>query len=177
MSDRVALAHDVSQSLRDIPNFPEPGVIFKDFTPLLADPELSARVVADVVDRRRGFVDVVVGIEARGFIFGSVMAHQLGVPFVPIRKAGKLPSECYQVSYDLEYGSATVEMHKDAIEPGKRVLLIDDVLATGGTAAAAADLIAAAHATVVALEVILELTFLAGRDVLSNMEVVTLLQD
>ncbi|WP_311198012.1 phosphoribosyltransferase family protein [Ornithinimicrobium sp. INDO-MA30-4] len=96
MSNREELARDVSDALRDIPDFPEEGVVFKDFTPLLANPELSARVVADVVDRRRGEVDVVVGIEARGFIFGSVMAHQLGVPFIPIRKAGKLPAECFQ---------------------------------------------------------------------------------
>ncbi|MBW8173319.1 adenine phosphoribosyltransferase [Ornithinimicrobium sp. Arc0846-15] len=177
MNNREELARDVSNALRDVPDFPEKGVVFKDFTPLLADPELSARVVADVVDRRRGEVDVIVGIEARGFIFGSVMAHQLGVPFIPIRKAGKLPAECFQVSYELEYGSAVVEMHTDAIAPGTRALLIDDVLATGGTACAAAELIAAAQGIVAGLEVILELSFLNGRDRLPAMDVVTLLTD
>lgn len=157
------LADDVSSALRDIPDFPVPGVTFKDFTPLLADAELSARVIEDVVSRHRGRADVVAGIEARGFVFGAVVAHHLGVGFVPIRKAGKLPSQTYSVDYDLEYGSATLQMHVDALQPGQRVLVIDDVLATGGTVAATVALIERAGAHVSAVEVVLEIGALEGR--------------
>lgn len=172
-----ALARDVAESLRSIPDFPEPGVVFKDFTPVLLDAPLRARVVADVVDRHRGRVDAVVGIEARGFILGAVVAHELGVGFVPVRKAGKLPSRTHAVSYDLEYGSATIEMHQDAIRPGQRVLVVDDVLATGGTAAATCDLVQRCGGTVTGIEVVLELAFLEGRSRLGNYPVTALLTE
>ena len=125
------LAALVSARLEDIPDFPKPGVVFKDFTPLLRDPAASRAVVQDVVRRRQGDVDVVVGIEARGFILGAAMAYALGVGFVPVRKAGKLPGEIHSASYTLEYGTATIEMHKDAVVAGDRVLIVDDVFTTG----------------------------------------------
>ncbi|MGB3829167.1 MAG: adenine phosphoribosyltransferase [Ornithinimicrobium sp.] len=157
------LARDVAAVLRDIPDFPQPGVTFKDFTPLLADAQLSRRVVADVVGRHHGHADVVAGIEARGFVFGAVVSQQLGVGFVPIRKAGKLPCDTYTVEYELEYGQATLEMHVDAVRPGQRVLVVDDVLATGGTVAATIELIRRAGAQVVGVEVVLEISALQGR--------------
>lgn len=160
---RPGLAADVRAALRDVPDFPEPGVVFKDVTPLLLDPELSARVVADVVQRHRGAVDLVVGIEARGFILGAVVAHELAVGFVPVRKAGKLPSDRHTVDYELEYGSATIEMHLDAVRPGQRVLVVDDVLASGGTAAAAADLVRRCDGVVVGVDVLIEIPALGGR--------------
>ncbi|WP_462417453.1 adenine phosphoribosyltransferase [Kytococcus sp. Marseille-QA3725] len=169
------LSELVASRLEDIPDFPKPGVVFKDFTPLLRDPHASRAVVDDVVRRRGGQVDVVVGIEARGFILGSAMAHALGVGFVPVRKAGKLPGETHSASYTLEYGTATIEMHKDAVRPGDRVLIVDDVLATGGTAAACVRLVREAGATVTGLEVVLELGFLGGRAQLEGIDVVSLL--
>ena len=169
------LARDVAHGLRDIPDFPEPGVVFKDFTPLLLETDLRSRVVSDIVQRRAGAVDVVIGIEARGFILGAVVAHDLGVGFVPVRKAGKLPGPTHSVSYSLEYGTATIEMHTDAIRPGQRVLVIDDVLATGGTAAATLALVERCGGVVVAVEVVLELAFLQGRDQLVGHEVHALL--
>ncbi|WP_109471243.1 adenine phosphoribosyltransferase [Ornithinimicrobium cavernae] len=171
------LAADVAASLRAIPDFPEPGVVFKDFTPLLLDPALRDRVVADVVRRRAGSADVVIGIEARGFILGSVIAHELGAGFVPVRKQGKLPAQTHSVSYDLEYGTATIEVHTDALRPGQRVLVVDDVLATGGTAAAAVELVRRCDAEVVGVEVVLELGFLHGRQRLGGTDVHALLVD
>src|SRR6476661_9468477 len=120
----------VLSRIRDIPDFPQPGVLFKDFTPLLADGEAFAAVVHDVAGRYAGQVDVVVGIEARGFIIGAAVAYELGLGIVPVRKAGKLPGETLKESYALEYGTAEIEVHTDAFEPGQRVLVIDDVLAT-----------------------------------------------
>lgn len=171
------LARDVANALRAIPDFPEPGVVFKDFTPLLLDVPLRDRVVADVLTRRGHGVDLVIGIEARGFILGSVVAHGLGVGFVPVRKAGKLPWDTHTVSYSLEYGEATIEVHTDAVRPGQRVLIVDDVLATGGTAAAAVELVQRAGGEVVAVEVILELGFLEGRSRLTGTEIHALLTD
>ncbi|QRO86445.1 adenine phosphoribosyltransferase [Kytococcus sedentarius] len=168
------LAALVSARLEDIPDFPKPGVVFKDFTPLLRDPAASRAVVQDVVRRRQGDVDVVVGIEARGFILGAAMAYALGVGFVPVRKAGKLPGETHSASYTLEYGTATIEMHQDAVVAGDRVLIVDDVLATGGTAAACVSLVRDAGASVVGVEVVLELAFLAGRKQLEDIDVVSL---
>lgn len=160
---RERLSEEVAAALRDIPDFPRPGVVFKDFTPLLLDPPLRRRVVADVVERHRGGVDIVAGVEARGFVLGAVVAHELDVGFVPVRKAGKLPGDVHAVAYDLEYGSETIELHRDAIRPGQRVLVVDDVLATGGTAAATCELVERCEGVVAAVEVILELTFLHGR--------------
>jgi adenine phosphoribosyltransferase len=166
--------HDlVASRLRDIPDFPEPGVVFKDVTPLLADGEAFSAVVRDIAERRRGTVDLVAGIEARGFIFGAAVAHELGIGFVPVRKAGKLPGRTRGVSYDLEYGSATIEIHEDSFVGGERVLVVDDVLATGGTAAATCELLEGSNATVVAFEALVELAFLAGRARLPGRDVHT----
>lgn len=172
-----SLAGDVAAALRSIPDFPEAGVVFKDFTPVLLDAPLRTRVVRDVVDRHRGAVDVVVGIEARGFIIGAVVAHELGVGFALVRKEGKLPGATHSVSYDLEYGSATIEVHEDAIQPGQRVLVVDDVLATGGTAAATCDLVERCGGSVAGVEVVLELSFLDGRSRLGGYPVTALLTD
>ena len=154
----------VLSRIRDIPDFPQPGVLFKDFTPLLADGEAFAAVVHDVAGRYAGQVDVVVGIEARGFIIGAAVAHHLDIGFVPVRKSGKLPGPSLSEEYTLEYGSAVLEMHESALQPGQRVLVVDDVLATGGTVAATCLLVERAGATVTGIDVVLELTFLGGRE-------------
>jgi adenine phosphoribosyltransferase len=157
------VAQVVLEHLRDIPDFPKPGVLFKDFTPLIADGPALRTVVQDIAGRYAGRVDVIVGIEARGFILGAAVAYELGLGMVPIRKAGKLPGETLKESYALEYGHAEIEVHTDAFESGQRVLIIDDVLATGGTAEATASLVERAGAEVTAIEVVLELAFLGGR--------------
>ena len=160
--------------MRDVADFPTPGVVFKDVSPLLADPAGLRTVVGALAEPGRTtargdaggsepVVDKVVGLEARGFIFGAPVALALGAGFVPVRKAGKLPGSTHRVSYALEYGEAVVEIHQDALAPGDRVLVVDDVLATGGTAAAARTLVEACGATVTALSVVLELAFLDGR--------------
>ncbi|HYN66814.1 MAG TPA: adenine phosphoribosyltransferase [Ornithinibacter sp.] len=165
----------VASSLRDVPDFPQPGVVFKDITPLLADPRAFATVVAALAQRHVDSVDLVAGVEARGFVVGAALAHALGVGFVPVRKAGKLPGETVSISYDLEYGSAEIEVHADAFVGGERVLLVDDVLATGGTAAAAWDLLEQAGAEVVGFECVVELAFLGGRARLGSRPVGALL--
>ena len=165
----------VASSLRDVPDFPQPGVVFKDITPLLADPRAFATVVAALAQRHVDGVDLVAGVEARGFVVGAALAHALGVGFVPVRKAGKLPGETVSISYDLEYGSAEIEVHADAFVGGERVLLVDDVLATGGTAAAAWDLLEQAGAAVVGFECVVELAFLGGRARLGSRPVGALL--
>ena len=174
--DRAALAALVASRLRDVQDFPEPGVLFKDFTPLLADPHAMRAVVDDVVARYEGRIDVITGIEARGFMIGTACAVALAVPFVPIRKKGKLPAATFTASYDLEYGSATIEVHQDACGPGQRVLIMDDVLATGGTAAAACELVDRTGAQVVAVDIVCEISSLGGRDRLRDRDVQALLQ-
>ena len=164
----ASLAELVDARLRDVKDFPSPGIVFKDVTPVLADAEVFSAVVRDMAERRRGTVDVVVGIEARGFIFGAALAHELGLGFVPVRKAGKLPGATRGLTYELEYGTATIEIHEDAFVAGARVLLVDDVLATGGTAEAACRLLEQAGAEVVAFETLVELAFLAGRERLAR---------
>jgi adenine phosphoribosyltransferase len=168
MTGLDAAARDlVLARIRDVPDFPEPGIMFKDITPLLADPAAFAVVVAAFAEQGGpaglGPVDKVVGIEARGFILAAPVALQLGVGFVPVRKQGKLPGATVTGSYALEYGEATIEVVTDAFSAGDRVLVIDDVLATGGTAEATIDLVRRAGAEVVGLSVLLELSFLAGR--------------
>ena len=158
----------VASRLRDIPDFPVPGVTFKDFTPLLSDGPALRAVVQDISRRYAGRVDVVVGIEARGFILGSAVAYELGIGFVPVRKAGKLPGLTHSAEYDLEYGSAAIEVHADAFAGRARALVMDDVLATGGTAEATCALIEQAGASVEAVEVVLELYFLNGRSKLAG---------
>lgn len=165
------------QTIRDIPDFPKEGVTFKDITPLLADPAaFSSAVDAIVVSFGRGTIDKVVGIEARGFIIAAPVAYHFGAGFVPLRKPGKLPYQTLSQTYDLEYGQDTLEIHADAVAPGDRVLIVDDVLATGGTARAAADLVQQAGATVTGLAFVIELEFLKGAARLSDFEFVSLLK-
>jgi len=157
-----ALARRIDALLRDVADFPQPGVLFKDISPLLADAAAFDDVVHAMAATVDGPVDVVSGVEARGFLMAGALARQLGAGLVPVRKAGKLPPPVVSRSYDLEYGSATVEVPVHLLE-GKRVLLVDDVLATGGTLRAAAELVTEAGGTVVAMAVIVELGFLGGR--------------
>ena len=162
--------------ISDVPDFPEPGVVFKDISPLLADHIAFAGAVdAIVAHHGRGTVEKVVGIEARGFLLAAPVAYHFGAGFVPVRKAGKLPLAVHERSYDLEYGSNVLQVHQEAFAPGDRVLVVDDVLATGGTAAAAMALVEAAGGTVVGLSVLLELTFLHGRAALPGRDVHALL--
>lgn len=172
---RTELTAIVAAHVRDVQDFPEPGVLFKDFTPLLGNHDALQAVVDDVVERFGGEVDAVAGIEARGFMFGAAAAVALGVGFVPVRKAGKLPRATYTAKYELEYGTAVLEMHQDAVAPGARVLVMDDVLATGGTAAAACSLVEQAGATVVAFDTIVEIEALHGREKVSTYPVHSLL--
>ncbi|WP_326823631.1 adenine phosphoribosyltransferase [Streptosporangium sp. NBC_01639] len=165
MSDLRRLILD---RIRDVPDYPQQGVLFKDITPLLADPYAFAAVVDEFAGLHR--VDKIVGIEARGFILAAPAACKAGAGFVPVRKKGKLPSETLEASYDLEYGSATIEVHRDAFAPGDRVLIVDDVLATGGTACAAVELVRRAGAEVVAIAVLMELASLKGRERLDGVE-------
>ena len=163
--------------IRDIADFPKPGVTFKDITPLLGDPAAFSTVVdAIVVSFGRGTIDKVVGIEARGFIIAAPVAYHFGAGFVPLRKPGKLPYETRSERYELEYGEETLEVHTDAFAPGDRVLVVDDVLATGGTAAAAVALIEGTGATVAGLAFVIELTFLGGAAKLATHDFVSLLQ-
>ena len=164
----------ITTLVRDVPDYPQAGVVFKDITPLLADGTAFAAVV-DALAVTYGPVDKVAGIEARGFILAAPVACRLGVGFVPIRKKGKLPGATFAQDYDLEYGTATIEVLTDAFEPGERVLVIDDVLATGGTARATADLVQRAGARVAGLAVLLELSFLNGRAKLAGLPVSALL--
>ena len=158
----TALGPLIKSRIRDVPGYPRPGILFKDITPLLADPA-TLRMVVDALGTGFGPVDKVTGIEARGFILAAPVACRLGAGFVPVRKQGKLPAATHTESYELEYGSATIEVHTDAFTPGERVLIVDDVLATGGTAQATASLVRQAGAEVAGIAVLLELGFLNGR--------------
>jgi adenine phosphoribosyltransferase len=164
----------ISAHVRDVPDYPRPGVLFKDITPLLGDDEAFGGVV-EAMAAAFGPVDKVVGIEARGFILAAPVAYEIRAGFVPVRKQGKLPSATFAQEYDLEYGSAVLEVHQDAFQPGMRVLIVDDVLATGGTARAAASLIRRAGADVVGIAVLMELSFLKGRAAIPDIEVRSLL--
>ena len=166
--------------IADVPDFPEPGILFKDITPLLADHTALQAIVAALADAGRAedgrpVVDKVLGMESRGFILGAPVALALGAGFVPVRKAGKLPRETHAVSYALEYGEATLELHRDAVLPGERVLLVDDVLATGGTARATLDLAAQCGAEVHGIAVLMELGFLPGRAAVGDVPLTALL--
>lgn len=156
--------------IRDVPDFPKPGIVFKDFTPMLADPRGLALAVELMANPFRGLnVEIVVGAESRGFIFGTAIAQSLSAGFVPVRKPGKLPRKVHSVDYDLEYGRDRLEVHIDAITPGKRVLLVDDLLATGGTLQACAELMNRAQATLVGMTVLIEITALKGREKLKRL--------
>ena len=163
--------------IREIPDFPKPGILFYDITTLLKDGRGLRGVIDGLKDRYRDAkLDLVLGIEARGFIFAPALAYALGAGFVPVRKPKKLPAECLTVTYDLEYGSDSLQMHKDAVQPGSRVLIVDDLLATGGTAAAAARMVREAGGEVAGLAFVVELTFLNGRGKLAGYDVFSLLQ-
>jgi adenine phosphoribosyltransferase len=166
----------VKALIRDVPDFPQKGIVFKDITPLLADPIAFSTVIdLIVVHFGRGNVDKVVGIEARGFIMASPVAYHFGAGFVPVRKKDKLPWNTQAAEYELEYGKATLEIHQDAVAPGERVLVVDDVLATGGTARATAQLVERIGGKVVGIACLIELGFLNGRDKLQGYDVFTLL--
>lgn len=170
------LQQRIKDSVRDIPDFPKPGILFKDITPVLQNAALFSKIIeAFAVRYTDKNVDVIAGIESRGFIFGSALAVRMGKPFVLVRKEGKLPYETVKASYDLEYGSATIEMHIDAIRKGNRVVVIDDLLATGGTANATCRLIENQGGVVVESAFVIELGFLNGRNLL-NREVFSLVQ-
>ena len=162
--------------IRDVPDFPEPGIVYKDITPVLADPIAFSTIIdMIVVHFGRGNVDKVVGIEARGFILGAPVAYHFGAGVIPVRKKGKLPHETLEEEYALEYGTATLEIHKDAVTPGERVLVVDDVLATGGTAAAAVSLVERIGGKVCGIATLIELDFLHGRDKLVDHDLFTLI--
>jgi len=167
----------LSAAVRDVRDFPKPGILFKDITPILSDGRLFRLAVDCFVQANADLrIDKVVGIDARGFLFGAAAAYQLGIGFVPVRKKGKLPFQTESASYSLEYGESVVEMHVDAILPDERVVLIDDLLATGGTAAAASCLIAKVGGVLVEAQFLIELEFLAGRKALSHLPVRTFLK-
>lgn len=168
---------DLQRLIRDVPDFPQPGISFKDITPLLQSPA----AFKDVLDRfeaqyRTRAIDAVVAIEARGFIFGAPLALRLNAGFVPVRKKGKLPYKTVSVEYGLEYGKAAMELHQDAVLPGKRVLIVDDVLATGGTAAAARDVVEKLGGRITGFAFLIELESLRGRDKLPGMDVFSILK-
>jgi adenine phosphoribosyltransferase len=176
---QVDLDDLLERLIRDVPDFPKPGVVFKDITPLLADHDGLTAVVEALASAGRdeqgnAVVDKVVGMEARGFILAAPVALALGAGFVPVRKAGKLPGPTHSVAYALEYGEATLEMHQDAVAPGERVLLVDDVLATGGTVAATAELVAQSGGTVTRCAVLMELSFLPGRATIGDIPLTAL---
>jgi adenine phosphoribosyltransferase len=168
---------DLEQLIRDVPDFPKKGILFKDITTLLKDAAAFKQSIDQLTGLVRGHAPhVVLGMESRGFIFAAPIAYLLDAGFVPVRKLGKLPAEVISAEYDLEYGTNTLELHKDAIAPGERVLIVDDLLATGGTVSATIDLVERLGGNVVAVAFLVELTFLHGRDRLGNYEVVSLLK-
>jgi len=167
----------VRSLVRDIPDFPQPGILFRDITPVLADPRAFHITLDAVAERFIGeHVDAIVAVESRGFIFGGALAARLNASFVPVRKPGKLPARTDRVSYSLEYGKGELEMHRDALRSGTRVVVVDDLLATGGTAAASGELVRRQGAVVVAYAFVIELEALAGRDRLGPTPVVSLIQ-
>ncbi len=160
---------DLQSSIRDVPDFPKEGIIFKDITPLLSDPEAFQQSIDGIANQWTGSrIDVVVGIEARGFIFASALAYKIGAGLVIVRKPGKLPYKTRSVTYDLEYGTDTLELHEDAIQPGRHVLIVDDVLATGGTVKAVSELLKGFDANLLGVAFLAELEFLQGRKKLTD---------
>jgi adenine phosphoribosyltransferase len=171
------IAMDLKALIRDVPNFPKPGIVFKDITTLLNNPD-GLRYAIDLMAERVVDlnVDYVVGMESRGFIFGTPLAYKMGVGFVPVRKPGKLPAPTHFAEYELEYGNDRLEIHQDAFHPGSRVLVIDDLIATGGTASATAQLIQQTGSSLVGFGFIIELTFLEGRKNLPDVPIVSLIE-
>ena len=158
----------IKNTIRDIPDFPKKGILFKDITPLFLDQDLCTQIVDEMIKTIDSNIDIICGIESRGFLFGILLAQKLNKPFVMIRKQGKLPAEKVSVNYALEYGEATIEVHHGFILPGQKVLIHDDLLATGGTAKAAAELVKIQHATVIQYSFLVELNFLKGRQLLQQ---------
>ncbi len=167
----------IKQLIRDIPDFPKKGIIYKDITPLLQNPnglkEITEMISEHYNDKN---IDLITGAEARGFIIGAAVAHKLGVGFIPIRKPGKLPYKTASITYQLEYGTDTLEMHKDAIKPGQNILMVDDLLATGGTMAACCKLVESMEGNIVGCAFIIELAFLNGRKALQDFDIFSLIQ-
>ncbi len=165
-----------AKAIRDVPDFPKKGIVFKDITTLIKEPALFREVIETMTERYRSRgVQKVVGIESRGFIFGSTVAYLLDAGFVPIRKPGKLPAETYREEYELEYGTDSVEIHRDAVEPGEKVAIIDDLLATGGTMAATLQMLEKLGADIVGISFLIELGFLNGRERLSRYDIHSLI--
>jgi len=168
---------DIQKSIRDIPDFPKPGVVYKDITPLLSNAPLFKQTIDLMAERYQGRgVDTILGIESRGFIIGAALAYTMGVGFCIVRKPGKLPYETHSANYELEYGSDALEIHRDGLRPGSQVLIVDDLLATGGTAAAAAALVSQLSAEVMEFAFVIELTFLRGRERLGPRDVYSIIQ-
>lgn len=168
---------DLASTIRDIPDFPKPGIIFKDITTLLKNPKAFAQTVDDIADQfKNKKIDAIVGIESRGFIFGAALAYKLGAALIPVRKKGKLPAETLSFEYSLEYGTDTLEIHKDAISKGENIILIDDLLATGGTTQAVENMLENLGANLLGIAFVIELTFLNGREKLKNKNIVSLIK-
>ena len=168
---------ELKSFIRDIPDFPEPGILFRDITPLLRDPRAFSYVIDRFIDRYGGQdFDSIVAIESRGFLFGAPLAHRLGKSIVPVRKPGKLPAATHSVEYSLEYGTNSMEMHQDGVHEGERVLVVDDLLATGGTLVAAASLVEMSGGVVAAMGVVVELVDLSGRNTLGAYDVFSLIE-
>jgi len=172
MSSNMPTPAEIEKAIRNVPDFPKPGIQFKDITPVLANARLFNGAIAELCKPfTPGSVDAVIGIDARGFIFAAAAAVRLQAGFIPVRKKGKLPYKTHEQAYDLEYGTATVAIHTDALKPGARVILIDDLLATGGTAAAAAALVKKLGAEILEFSFLIELSFLNGREKLKGMPI------
>ncbi|MFQ5904281.1 MAG: adenine phosphoribosyltransferase, partial [Candidatus Binatia bacterium] len=168
---------ELKNKIRDIPDFPKPGILFKDITPLLNDAEAFRKAIKLLGDRYQGNkIDAVVCVEARGFLIGSALAHQLNAGIVPVRKPGKLPYKTHQATYQLEYGTDSLEIHQDAIRRGQKILIVDDLLATGGTTQAVVHLVEQQEGEIVEIAFLIELTFLKGRSRLENRKVFSLIQ-
>lgn len=161
---KMNIVERIKAAIRDIPDFPKPGIIFKDITPILLDAKLCNAITDHILESITEPFDAIVGVESRGFLFGLTLANKAGVPFIPARKKGKLPGKTEAITYNLEYGTATIEIHKGHIKPGTKVLVHDDLLATGGTAKAAADLVQTLNAEVAAFSFLVDLSFLNGRE-------------
>lgn len=167
----------IREYIRDIPDFPQPGILFKDITTLLKDGAAFKKVIQYMAEYYQGRnIELVVGPESRGFLFGAPLAYELGIGFVPVRKPGKLPAEVARMEYDLEYGTDALEIHTDAVQPGQRVLIVDDLLATGGTTEATVKLMEKLGGQVVGLAFIIELSFLAGRNKLLGQDILSLIK-
>ncbi len=172
-----AIQMQLKSFIRDIPDFPKPGILFRDITPLLRDTPAFRHTIDLLVDRFKNHdLDVIVAVESRGFLFGAPLAYKLGKPLVPVRKPGKLPAATHQAEYNLEYGSGTMEIHVDGVGPGQRALLLDDLLATGGTLEASSRLVEMSGGEVIGIGVIIELTQLGGRNRLEGYDVHSLVQ-